>query len=69
MKKQTNIPLLRFPKFKGEWEKKPLIELSENGFSNGAFNDPEKVGSGYRIINVKDRLFRIVKKFPLYLCC
>ena len=32
----------------------PLIELSVIGFSNGAFNDPKKVGSGYRIINVKD---------------
>ena len=49
-----NSPILRFPEFTGEWEKKPLIELSENGFSNGAFNDPKKVGSGYRIINVKD---------------
>ncbi len=49
-----NIPQLRFPEFEGEWEKKQLIELSENGFSNGAFNDPKKVGSGYRIINVKD---------------
>lgn len=37
-----------------DWEEKRLIELSINGFSNGAFNDPKKVGSGYRIINVKD---------------
>ena len=51
---QTNIPKLRFPEFNEEWEKKKLLELSENGFSNGAFNDPKKVGSGYRIINVKD---------------
>ncbi len=49
-----NIPELRFPEFISKWEKKPLIDLSENGFSNGAFNDPKKVGSGYRIINVKD---------------
>ncbi|MDD3323349.1 MAG: restriction endonuclease subunit S [Paludibacter sp.] len=50
----NNIPKLRFPEFEEEWIIKPLIELSENGFSNGAFNDPKKVGSGYRIINVKD---------------
>lgn len=49
-----NIPRLRFPEYTGAWEKKTLIEISENGFSNGAFNDPKKVGSGYRIINVKD---------------
>ncbi|HKM93370.1 MAG TPA: restriction endonuclease subunit S [Prolixibacteraceae bacterium] len=49
-----NIPKLRFPEFSGEWETKTLINLSENGFSNGAFNDPKKVGSGYLLINVKD---------------
>jgi type I restriction enzyme S subunit len=54
MEKQIKSPKLRFPEFTDEWEKKPLIQLSENGFSNGAFNDPRKVGSGYRIINVKD---------------
>lgn len=48
------VPKLRFKEFSGEWEDKKLIELSENGFSNGAFNDPKKVGYGYRIINVKD---------------
>ena len=52
--KNINIPKLRFPEFVGEWETIPLIELSENGFNNGAFNDPKRVGSGYRIINVKD---------------
>jgi len=54
MEKQMNIPTLRFPEFQREWERKPLIALTENGFSNGAFNDPRKVGRGYRIINVKD---------------
>lgn len=49
-----NVPQLRFPEFEGEWNIEPLINLSKNGFSNGAFNDPRKVGSGYRIINVKD---------------
>jgi len=48
------VPELRFGEFSGEWEEKKLIELSKNGFTNGAFNDPKKVGSGYRIINVKD---------------
>jgi type I restriction enzyme S subunit len=54
MEKQKNIPHLRFPEFNSEWDKMELIELSVNGFSNGAFNDPKKVGTGYRIINVKD---------------
>jgi type I restriction enzyme S subunit len=52
--KRQNTPQLRFKGFEGEWENKQLKELSINGFSNGAFNDPKKVGSGYRIINVKD---------------
>jgi len=51
---KKKVPLLRFPEFTGEWEKKSLKEISVNGFSNGVFNDPEKVGSGYRLINVKD---------------
>ena len=29
MEKQTNIPTLRFPEFKGEWEKKKLGEVAE----------------------------------------
>jgi type I restriction enzyme S subunit len=53
-KKKMLAPELRFKGFSEYWEMKPLIELSVNGFSNGAFNDPKKVGSGYRIINVKD---------------
>ncbi len=54
MSDNMNVPQLRFGEFSGEWKSKKLIELSENGFSNGAFNDPKKVGHGYRIINVKD---------------
>jgi type I restriction enzyme S subunit len=54
MIQNKNTPQLRFPEFEEKWERIPLIELSENGFSNGAFNDPRKVGRGYRIINVKD---------------
>ncbi|QMU29974.1 hypothetical protein [Adhaeribacter radiodurans] len=51
MEKQKNIPALRFPEFSEDWERKSLIELSKNKFSNGVFNDPKKVGKGYRIIN------------------
>jgi len=47
-------PQLRFPEFEGEWDIRKLVDLTENGFSNGVFNDPQKVGRGYRIINVKD---------------
>lgn len=54
MSKNINVPKLRFKEFTKGWEEKKLFSLSENGFSNGAFNDPKKVGSGYKIINVKD---------------
>ncbi|MDT3740740.1 MAG: restriction endonuclease subunit S [Candidatus Kapabacteria bacterium] len=37
-----------------EWELSSLINLSINGIKNGVFNDPIKVGSGYRIINVQN---------------
>ncbi len=53
-KLNKNVPKLRFPEFEGDWGKKSLQEISVNGFSNGVFNDPQKVGSGYRLINVKD---------------
>lgn len=36
------------------WDLKRLIDLSVNGISNGVFNDPKKVGSGYKLINVYD---------------
>lgn len=45
---------LRFPSFSNEWEVKKLGDLSKKKFSNGVFNDPAKVGNGYRLINVKD---------------
>lgn len=54
MKNKKNIPALRFPGFEGEWLINKLSDISENGFSNGVFNDPKKVGHGYRLINVKD---------------
>jgi len=37
-----------------EWEVKNLVSLATDGISNGVFNDPEKVGSGYKIVNVLD---------------
>jgi len=37
-----------------EWTKDNLLNLSASGFTNGVFNDPAKVGSGYKLINVLD---------------
>jgi len=48
------VPVIRFPDYKGNWEIEKLVELSNGGFCNGVFNDPKKIGSGYRLINVKD---------------
>jgi len=53
-KSKKNVPQLRFPEFTEKWQKKTLKEISISGFSNGVFNDPSKVGRGYRLINVKD---------------
>lgn len=53
-KVKKNVPVLRFPEFEEEWTNKNLVEISVSGFSNGVFNDPSKVGRGYRLINVKD---------------
>lgn len=36
------------------WQLKLLKELSLLKISNGAFNDPKKVGSGYKLINIYD---------------
>ena len=46
-----NSVLGRIPK---NWKVMNLIDLSINGISNGVFNDPKKVGSGYKLINVYD---------------
>jgi len=50
------LPKLRFPEFQdaGEWEEDDLSKLSSCGLSNGVFNDPKKVGRGYKLINVLD---------------
>ncbi|PMN03368.1 hypothetical protein BCT41_08715 [Vibrio splendidus] len=51
-------PSLRFKADDGsefpDWEEKTLIELTAQGLSNGVFNDPKRIGKGYRLINVKD---------------
>ncbi|CDU07371.1 putative Type I restriction-modification system specificity subunit S [Vibrio coralliirubri] len=51
-------PTLRFKADDGsefpDWEEKTLIELAAQGLSNGVFNDPKRIGKGYRLINVKD---------------
>ena len=50
------VPKLRFLEFikDGEWKNDILINLATNGFSNGVFNDPKKVGTGYKLVNVID---------------
>ncbi|RYU67601.1 restriction endonuclease subunit S [Aliivibrio finisterrensis] len=42
-------PVGRIPK---GWEVDKLINLSLYGIKNGTFNDPKKVGKGYKLINV-----------------
>lgn len=54
MSVKNKVPEIRFKGFSGEWIEHKLQDLTENGFSNGVFNDPQKVGKGYRLINVKD---------------
>lgn len=53
-KEKSKVPQLRFPEFDGVWNIHYLKELSKSGFSNGVFNDKTKIGSGYKLINVKD---------------
>lgn len=48
-------PQIRFGGFGGDWVEKKIIELASNQkLSNGVFNNPENVGSGYKLINVLD---------------
>ncbi|PWD68059.1 restriction endonuclease subunit S [Pectobacterium parmentieri] len=54
MSVDNKVPEIRFKGFSGEWVYKKLQDLADKGFSNGVFNDPQKVGKGYRLINVKD---------------
>ncbi|GAM31962.1 restriction endonuclease S subunits-like protein [Acinetobacter calcoaceticus] len=54
--KVKNVPKLRFEEFRNSdaWEAGQLSDLSNFKLSNGVFNDPKKVGSGYKLINVSD---------------
>jgi type I restriction enzyme S subunit len=54
--KPALVPSLRFPEFRGarEWTKSLLIGLGNEPLSNGVFNDPKRVGAGYKLINVSD---------------
>ena len=54
--KSALVPKLRFPEFRGAegWKKSKLITLGGEPLSNGVFNDPKKVGTGYKLINVLD---------------
>jgi type I restriction enzyme S subunit len=51
-------PVLRFKDSDGcdylDWQEDILIDLCKEKFANGVFNDPKKVGTGYKLINVKD---------------
>jgi type I restriction enzyme S subunit len=48
------VPAIRFKSDLQEWDEKTLLELSENGFTNGVFNDPTKQGGRYKLVNVLD---------------
>jgi type I restriction enzyme, S subunit len=50
------VPEFRFPDFVKlpAWDEQTLLHLCERPLSNGVFNDPAKVGSGYKLINVAD---------------
>lgn len=53
-----SVPRLRFKVEDGraqpDWCENTLLNLSENGFTNGVFNDPNKTGRGYKLVNVLD---------------
>ena len=54
MNKQQE-PRLRFQGFTGAWQEKTIFELAQdNKLNNGVFNDKNKAGSGYKLINVLD---------------
>lgn len=50
------VPKLRFPEFRdaGEWVNYFLVDIASEKLSNGVFNDPDKVGHGFKLINVID---------------
>ena len=49
------VPKLRFKEFAGGWKSFSLLDLSsDKTLNNGVFNDQNKVGKGYKLINVLD---------------
>lgn len=66
--KHEVVPKLRFPQFRNakEWVASPLIRLSSVGLSNGVFNDPKKVGTGYKLINVSDMYIDTTIRMPIW---
>ena len=52
--KKLNVPNIRFPEFKGEWEEHGLSELLD--FKNGLNPKPDKFGKGIKFISVMDIL-------------
>lgn len=56
MSKQMNIPQLRFPEFKGIWQKKALLEVAEK-ITDGTHDTPKPVENGIpylTAIHIKD---------------
>lgn len=49
---QKNIPSLRFPEFKDEWEEKKLFDIGE--FKNGINKSKEDFGFGVPFVNLMD---------------
>jgi type I restriction enzyme S subunit len=48
------VPKVRFREFSGQWKRMKIACISDGKLQNGVFNDPNKTGRGYRLINVLD---------------
>lgn len=54
-KQGSKRPEIRLKGFSGDWSSYSIFDLSKNStLSNGVFNDQNKVGKGYKLINVLD---------------
>ncbi|MGY3824032.1 restriction endonuclease subunit S [Acinetobacter haemolyticus] len=50
-----SAPKLRFQEFNGNWDNFSLLNLTlDQALNNGVFNDQNKAGKGYKLINVLD---------------
>jgi type I restriction enzyme, S subunit len=49
---KKNVPVLRFPEFKGDWQSNCLDQIGE--FKNGFNADKQAFGSGVEFINLMD---------------